>query len=122
MEEKIAGMNTFFEERIAECGQRKQALLADNREDEGTFETIRANIYDIFRTVFSVAVKNGGENGENVQSFFAARIRQIPSNWVAAQEKARAHQEEDKAYLEQIKLDAVADIRENFAKIWGKEL
>lgn len=121
MEAKIVGMNTFFEEQIAACQRRKQELFADGREDEATFETIRANIYDVFRTVFSVAVKTCGEDGEKVQNFFTARIQQIPSNWVAAQEMAKAHQEDEKVYLEQIKLDAVADIRENFVKIWGNE-
>lgn len=121
MEEKVLQMKAFFEERIAECSQRKQALLADGREDEATFEKIKENIYDVFRTVLAAGVNTCGEDEAKLSSFFAVRLQQIPTNWVTAQEKARAHQEEEKAYLEQIKLDAVADIRENFARIWGDE-
>ena len=56
MEAKLTVLDRWFEEQIALCGQRRQALLADDRADEATFEKIRANVYDIFRTVLSVAL------------------------------------------------------------------
>ena len=57
MEGKAAALDRWFEERIALCAQRRQALLADDRGDEATFEKVRANVYDIFRTVLSAAGK-----------------------------------------------------------------
>ncbi len=59
MKTKIEMMNSYFDEQIAACAARSQALLADDRTDESNFEKIRANVYDIFRTMLSVAVAAG---------------------------------------------------------------
>lgn len=118
IEENISRTNDYFEEQIALCGQRGQALLAGGRADEATFEKVKANIYNIFRTVFSVAVTTCPSDARKIQSFFSERIQQIPSGWAVAQEKARAHGDSARVYLEQIKLDTAGDIRENFAHIW----
>lgn len=54
---KTAEMDRWLEEKIRRCGRRSQTLRADDRADEAAFEKIRANVYDIFRTVLSVAEK-----------------------------------------------------------------
>ena len=53
MKTKIETINRYFDEQIAACAARSQALLADDRTDESNFEKIRANVYDIFRTMLS---------------------------------------------------------------------
>ena len=57
MEQKLSRLNDWFAAQIELCEQRGQALLADDRADEASFERVRANVYDIFRTVLSVAEK-----------------------------------------------------------------
>lgn len=52
---KTAEMDRWLEEKIRRCGRRSQTLRADDRADEAAFEKIRANVYDSFRTVLSVA-------------------------------------------------------------------
>ena len=54
---KTAKMDRWLEEKIRRCGRRSQTLRADDRADEAAFEKIRANVYDIFRTILSVAEK-----------------------------------------------------------------
>lgn len=120
MENKITKMKDFFDERLAQCSRRNQELIADGCGDEANFAKVKGNIYDIFRTVFSVAIKTCGEDENEIRSFFMTRIQQIPSGWETALEKARAHQDMERACLEQIKLDAARDIRENFERIWGE--
>lgn len=119
MEERIEEMSRFFDGRLALCNERSQKLAADGCGDEATFEKVKGNIYEIFRTVFSVARKTCGEDEGEIRTFFAQRIAQIPSGWVAALEKAKAHQDEERVYLELIKLDVVQDIQEIFSRIWG---
>lgn len=118
MEQKISDLNCYFAQQIAMCGQRGQALQADDRADEAIFEKVKANVYDIFRTVFSVAVQTCKEDPDAVQRFFALRLEQIPTSWAAALEEAKKHDDAVKMRLEQIKLDTVGAIRENFVKIW----
>lgn len=118
IEEKISKLNCYFEEQIALCNLRGKELLADERTDEATFEKIKANIYDIFHTVFSVAVKNCREDPRQIRLFFVTRIENIPSDWETAYEKAKEHHNAVQMQIEQIKLDTVCKIKENFDRIW----
>ena len=118
MDQRISMLNSWFDERIALCGQRNQELNMDGRTDEAVFEKVKANIYDVFRTVLSVAVKTGSGNADAVKTFFVQRTEQIPAGWAAALEKAREHDDTVRMQTEQIKLDTVQEIREKFTKIW----
>ncbi|MBP5169814.1 MAG: hypothetical protein ILP14_11535 [Oscillospiraceae bacterium] len=118
IDQKISKLNSWFEEKIALCGKRNQELNGDGRTDEAISEKIKANIYDVFRTVLSVAVKTGKEDADAVKTFFVQRAEQIPAGWAVALEKAREHNDTVRMQTEQIKLDTVQEIREKFSKIW----
>ena len=120
-EQIIETMNEFFAERIAGCEQRGRELSADERGDEAVNEKVRANIYDVFRTVLSAAVKAGRGDAKAVRSFFSERLEVIPAGWTASYEKAREHDDAVKMQIEKIKLDAVEEIREYFSKVWEEE-
>lgn len=118
IEQKVSKLNRYFEEQIAMCNRRNKKLLDDERTDEATFEKVKANVYDIFRTIFSVAVKTSKGEPDAVRRFFVQKIEQIPSSWVTAYDKAKQHNDTVKMRLEQIKLDTIGEIKENFAKTW----
>ena len=118
IDQKISKLNSWFEDKIALCGQHNQELNVDGRTDEAIFEKVKANIYDVFRTVLSVAVKTGSGDADKVHAFFVQRAEQIPVGWAAALEKAREHDDTVRMQTEQIKLDTVQVIREKFTKIW----
>lgn len=110
----------YFNEEIAACQQRQKELLADNRADEATFMKIRANVFEIFKTVLSVAIRTvkSGSSVE-IKDFFLGKTEQIPANWKIAYAKAAEHGDVEKMHYESIKLVAIAEIRETFEKIWG---
>ena len=118
IDQKVTKLNCWFEEKIALCGKHNQELNEDGRSDEAVFEKIKANIYDVFRTVLSVAVKTGNGDPDAVKDFFSRRAEQIPAGWAVALEKAGEHNDTVRMRTEQIKLDTVYEIREAFAKIW----
>lgn len=118
IEQKVSKLNRYFEEQIAMCNQRNKKLLDDERTDEATFEKVKANVYDIFRTILSVAVITSKGDPDAVRRFFVQKIEQIPSSWVTAYDKAKQHNDTVKMRLEQIKLDTIGEIKENFAKTW----
>ena len=118
IDQKVSKLNNWFEEKIALCGKQNQKLNEEGRTDEAVFEKVKANIYDIFRTVLSVAVKTGYGDADAVKTFFVRRAEQIPAGWAAALEKARNHQDTVRMHTEQIKLDTIHEIRETFAKFW----
>ena len=117
IEQKTDRLNSWFEAQIAACRQREKTLLADDRTDEAAFEKIRANVYDIFRTILSVAVKTC-ESEEGVRCFFAHRAQLIPSGWAASYEKASLHHDPVRMQIEKIKLDTADEIRERFTSVW----
>lgn len=71
IDQKISKLNSWFEEKIALCGKRNQELNGDGRTDEAIFEKIKANIYDVFRTVLSVAVKPARKTQMQLKPFLS---------------------------------------------------
>ena len=114
--EQMAELDRWLTERIALCGQRGQALCADGRGDEAAFEKIRANVYDIFRTVLSVAERSCGDGA--ARRFLLQKLESIPSGWSASYEKAQAHDDPVKARIERIKLDTAGEIRAALESVW----
>lgn len=108
----------FFADRMENCKAIAQQLCSDDREDEAVFAKIQRNVYDIFNSVFSVAVKTAGQDDEKAVQFFLIRLQQIPQSWHAALANAEAHGESEKAHIERIKLEAVAEIQKEFERIW----
>lgn len=99
-------MNKFVnwcDERTRDCMARKAALSADGRGDEAAFMQIRANVYGIFRTVFT-AVKGD-------MTALQARLTSIPAAWEAALGEAEKHGDVQRAHIERIKLETASAIR-----------
>ena len=117
-ENKRKEMIQYFETRIADCKTQEQLLTADDRADEAVFAKIRTNVWDVFRTVFSAAVKSCGSDDEKTEQFFLAKTQQIPQNWRASLQKAEEHGDTEKAHLERIKLDTADEVTTAFQKIW----
>lgn len=119
--QKVSKLNSYFDKQISFCEECNKKMLAEDRTDEAAFEKVKSNVYDIFRTIFSVAVETGKGDSEAVKRFFILKSEQIPSNWTAAYNKAKQHNDTVKMRIEQIKLDTVGEIREMFATIWEGE-
>lgn len=110
--------HSYFESRISACKADIAALNADDRQAEAIFVKIQLNVYDIFNTVLSAAEKSAGDDDGKLLEFFLTRLQQIPQNWNTALANAGQHGDVEKAHLEQIKLDAAAEIRQAFEQIW----
>lgn len=109
----------YLADQIAACQRRGRALTADDRVDEGRFEKIRANVYEIFQTVLGVAERVGGEDDAARRRFFWQKARQIPQSWQEALQKARQQGDDEKTQIESIKLEAIHEIQEMCRHLWG---
>ena len=98
-------MKPYLEERIAACRQKEAALVADSRADEAVFEKIRANVYEIFLTIWNMG------RGED---FFREKLEAIPKNWQAAYDRAKTHEDIAAMTLEIVKLDTAKEIMEEW--------
>lgn len=109
---------SYFADRIGQHRKMVQELTSDGRADEAVFAKVQMNVYDIFNTIFSVAVKTSGQDDQKIVQFFLLRIQQIPQSWRTALANAEQHGETEKAHIERIKLDVVAEIQKEFERIW----
>lgn len=114
-------MREYLEERISDCRERGLELSAQERGDEAAFEKVRANVYDIFRTVLEAALRLGDGDDGAVQRFFMMKAEQIPSSWKAARERAALHDDEERLMIEGLKLDTAREVRARFAEFWEAE-
>lgn len=111
-EAKFQRMQEYFRRTQAACKARENALTAEGRADEAVFEKIRGNVLSLSEAVLKAAAQQADPAG-----FFRQRMAQIPAAWAQAKEKALAHGDENRAYLEQIKLDMAEDVRRAFDHI-----
>lgn len=111
----------FFEQKTTACNLERKRLQEEERGDEANFEKIRANVYDIFKTVFLTAEKQYGGDRLKMWEFFLKKLEQIPSGWTAAYEEARRHDDARAMHIESVKLETARDIRENILQIKERE-
>lgn len=111
-------VDDFFNQRITECHEKQRRLQNENCDDEANFEKIKANVYDIFKTIFSTAIKKDRDDCSKAQAFFMDRLEQILSDWVSAYKKAERHDDAKKMHIENIKINTARDVKENILQIW----
>ena len=118
IEENVRKINRYFDKQISRCGLCRVELRAEGRMDEAVFENVKENVYNIFRSVLTMAVKTSKNDPKAAKSFFLQKIEKIPSNWEAAYEKAGQNDDAEKMRIERLKLDTAREIKENFTNLW----
>ena len=116
--EKTNKFLEYLEKQMDTCKQREREMLEDARTDERIFEKIQGNVYDIFKTVYLVAMKNG-EDDVAVKNFFLQKLEQLPIGWKEALDKAMAHGDVQKVQIERIKLDVAEEIHTVFTEMYS---
>ncbi|MDE7214168.1 MAG: hypothetical protein K2N42_06280 [Anaeroplasmataceae bacterium] len=112
----------YLDEHISACKQQSRLLAEDGRMDEGNFEKVRANVYEIFKTILSVSQKVCGNDDLARKNFFLEKLEQIPTSWKDSYEKAKEHGEVEKMHIESIKLKTIQEIKDTFMKIWEERI
>ena len=118
MKEQRQKFEFYLDEQITACKQRGNLLAADDRIDEGNFEKIRANVYEIFKTILSVAERVCGKDEPSKRDFFLQKAEQIPTSWKVSYEKAKQNGDVEKMHIESIKLDTIQEIKSMCMQIW----
>ena len=96
-------------------------MKEDARFDEAVFEKVKANVFEIFKTVLDAGVKASGGDLTKVEEFFRGKLEQIPENWHVSLQKAKENDDTAKAYMENIKLEVLGEIQTAFDEIWGQQ-
>ena len=108
-------MNAFLKEleQVAEgLRQQANAFAADQRQDDADLTKIRANIYEICATVGKVVCKTAPE--DRWEAVYLKKLEELPRNWRMALEMAQTHGNAQRAAVEDLKLEALADVLARF--------
>lgn len=117
-DKKVIAVKAYFESKISYYKADAIFLASDNRLDEAVFAKVQMNVYDIFNTLFSAAIKSYGSDTDNVRDFFLKKMEEIPENWLVSLQRAEQYGDAKKAYIEQKKLDAAIQIKKEFMELW----
>ena len=108
-------MDTFIKyltEQI-EAGKAEIARLEeDGCQDDADFAKVRTNIYEVCRTVTNALVSRPGAGPEAVKKQF----ENFRTNWSAALDNARTHDDARNIVVEEAKLNALADVMAHFSE------
>ena len=118
MNEQQRKFESYLDDQIAACKQRGRRLAEDDRNDEGNFEKVRANVYEIFKTILAVAERVCGKDDRAKRGFFLQKAEQIPMSWTVSYEKAEQNGDVEKMHIERIKLDTIQEIKDMCMQIW----
>ena len=85
---KEQALRAYFSAQTEALSAREQVLSADDRKDEAIFAKVQANVYNIFATVLTVAVKTCPDE-EAAGRFFRQKLEQLPANLRTSLERAK---------------------------------
>lgn len=108
---------TYLDERTRAVQENITRLTKDQRKDEADFEKIRANIFQMFKTIFLASARISPAEEEQIR-FFDNKMTSIAETWKEALAKAAKHQDERRILQEQVKLEVMDEIRNFFDKTW----
>ena len=89
-------------------------LANDERKDEAVLQKIRANVFEIFIAISTVAQKQSPDAPIN---FITDRIERICKPWEESLSQAKLHSDYTKITIEEIKITAIKEIQEKLAQI-----
>ncbi|MGN0427005.1 MAG: hypothetical protein ACI4F0_04300 [Agathobacter sp.] len=118
MEKFVEEFHSFLANCKETVAKQVEELVSDDRADEARPLRAKANIYDVFCTLFDVAYKQSQGDCQVCREKFLKQAENIPANWKKSLEEAKAHEDMEKVLIEEAKLSAVTEIVEHFEMMY----
>lgn len=106
---------TYLENRMSMTNQQEKQLIDSGRKDEANLEKIKNNVYGICKTVYEVAHKQT-QNETDAKLFYVKKLEHLKTTWEESYEKAKQFSDAEKILVEETKLAALNEAREQFEK------
>ena len=108
----------FLDASIQLTQDKEKELILDDRKDDADHLKVKANIFNVFKTIFIAITSKEDLGEEEIKLSFLKKLETIPANWKTSYENAKAYNDVEKILIEEIKLLTVDEIQEKFLKIW----
>lgn len=106
----------YIDQAVEQLQQEEKILAATDRKDESNLVKIRINVYGICKSIYQVFAQS--KTGENLKSTYLEKVDSLAVGWQESKNKAQEFQVTDKVVIEEIKLQALAELRLEFLKCW----
>lgn len=100
----------YLEDTTARLRQEEKELADSHRKDEADLMKVRINVYGICKTIFGVLDSEG----------YKKKLVGLRTSWSEAWEQAKIHGDVKKAVIEEIKLQTLREIEENYLESVGE--
>lgn len=124
LEGMIQNYQRILSEHKEQVRKEQEQLRLDDRKDEADHVRIKGNIYEIFETLFKTHVnqltKSSLSEEEKIFTLkeqYLKRFETIPKSWISHLEQAREHNDVTNIVIEEIKLKAAEELKEQFLAI-----
>lgn len=117
MEKNFEELNGWFEKQMAACGDEQKKLLFDDRADEANLMKVKANVFEICKTVFGVFKKV--KPADKFAEEYLKKLEEFKTLWEASRKKADEHGDTEKSVVEHIKLEALVEVENKFRELGG---
>lgn len=119
----------YLTEMKETLGGQIRLLMDDKRIDETNHTKIRLNIVEIFEQMLALSEKKAasiaGESvfvyNETLKQHYLHFFDKVPTAWYDMLSKSQARGDTDKAYIEQLKIDAANALREKFEALYDAQ-
>lgn len=105
---------SYIEEKIAEAEKEEKKLIESARKDEANLVRVRSNIYGVCRTIYEAAADN--KPPEEPERFYLEKLHSLEESWRSSYEKAKEFSDVEKTVIEEIKLQTLKEVEEQFKK------
>lgn len=122
MENKQKKFIQYLDKSMESCARQEKLLIADSRKDEANMMRVKTNIYDIFKGMFLLSIRDWPEDPAGISEVFLKKLESIPQNWIKSYDLAKRNQNAVKILVEETKLDTVKEIRSAFIKTWEEQI
>lgn len=116
----------FIDERIAEYKCISERLLAEDRKEEADLELVKANIFELFRTIFIVDTRQlegkdlSGLNDIDLYADYLLRFKNIPANWKIFMERAKEQNDATRLVVEETKIKVAQELKDQLISIFNE--
>lgn len=105
----------YIDESIKSLEMKEKELIADECKDEANLIKVKINVYGIAKSFYEVVKKT--YQGNNFAMEFENRLRKPSEAWKLSYEKAKEHNDIAKTVIEEIKLQTLEEIINQYKKL-----
>ena len=110
--EMMEKFDAYLTERNREVSEEAQKLIQEERADEARFLKAKANIFDVFKSLFRVSCQQAEGDTGKCDTLFLDKAKSVPMSWQKALTLAKEHGDTERILMEETKLSAVEEILE----------